>query len=63
MTPSDTASLLCNLIFRGPEARRLLGAYIAAGADVNAADYDKRTPLHVAAAEGDFEAVGLGFRV
>ncbi|GBF99143.1 potassium channel [Raphidocelis subcapitata] len=60
LSPPDTASLLCNLIFaKGPEARRLLAAYLDAGADVNAADYDRRTPLHIAAAEGDFEAVKL----
>eukprot|EP00879_Flechtneria_rotunda_P011143 GHRR01011641.1.p1 GENE.GHRR01011641.1~~GHRR01011641.1.p1 ORF type:complete len:698 (+),score=354.14 GHRR01011641.1:186-2279(+) len=37
----------------------LLRRYIAAGADVSAGDYDSRTPLHLAAAEGSLEMVRL----
>ena len=35
----------------------LIRHYIKAGINVNAADYDKRTALHVAAADGCLEAV------
>eukprot|EP00882_Tetradesmus_deserticola_P028499 GHRQ01031754.1.p2 GENE.GHRQ01031754.1~~GHRQ01031754.1.p2 ORF type:complete len:104 (-),score=23.36 GHRQ01031754.1:176-487(-) len=39
------------------EQAALLRTYIAAGADVTAGDYDKRTPLHIAAAEGKLAMV------
>ena len=32
---------------------------VQAGADVNAADYDLRTPLHIAASEGNAAAAAL----
>ena len=32
---------------------------LKAGADVNAGDYDKRTPLHIAAAEVNLTAVSI----
>ena len=35
----------------------LIRHYIKAGINVNAADYDKRTALHIAAADGCLEAV------
>jgi ankyrin repeat protein len=34
-----------------------LRRYLKAGADPLSCDYDKRTPLHVAAAEGNLEAL------
>ena len=37
---------------------KLMARLLKAGADVNAGDYDKRTPLHIAAAEVNLTAVG-----
>ena len=37
---------------------KLMARLLKAGADVNAGDYDKRTPLHIAAAEINLTAVG-----
>lgn len=55
MTPVMTASALCTAVFDGdmPLLRRLLHA----GANPNAGDYDKRTALHIAAADGNLPAV------
>lgn len=51
------ASVLCDSALRGDlEKVRLC---ITVGIDVNAADYDKRTCLHVAASEGDHKLVTL----
>ncbi len=36
----------------------LLRRYLGAGADPNSGDYDKRTAMHIAAAEGNVAAVG-----
>ena len=49
------ASLLCAAVFEGD--LKLLRRLLRAGADVNAGDYDQRTALHVAAAEGNLAAV------
>jgi ankyrin repeat protein len=55
MTPVMTASALCTAVYDGdmPLLRRLLHA----GANPNAGDYDKRTALHIAAADGNLPAV------
>ena len=49
------AAQLCTCVFEGnlPLLRRL----IRAGAAADAGDYDKRTALHIAAAEGNTAAV------
>ena len=49
------AAQLCTCVFDGnlPLLRRL----ITAGAPADAGDYDKRTALHIAAAEGNTAAV------
>lgn len=54
-TESSAASTLCQAVFEGdiPFLRRLLKA----GIHVNAADYDKRTAAHIAAAEGNTAAL------
>ncbi|KAF8054945.1 AKT1 [Scenedesmus sp. PABB004] len=57
LSPAELASALCGMVLEGEEA--LLRRYIAAGADVAAGDYDKRTPLHIAAAEGKLSTVKL----
>ncbi len=51
------ASQLCTAVFEGdlPLLRRLLRA----GALPDECDYDKRTALHIAAAEGNLLAVSL----
>ena len=41
---------LCNAVIHGDVA--LLRRLLSSGVDPNAADYDLRTPLHIAAAEG-----------
>lgn len=58
LTPVLTASALCTAVHEGdmPLLRRLLRA----GADPNAGDYDKRTALHIAAADGNLPAVRGG---
>ena len=57
MTESFAASTLCQLVFEGDATtlRRLLLAKI----NVNAADYDRRTAAHIAAAEGNLVAIKL----
>ena len=57
LSGAETASALCEMVLQ--EQQHLLRRYIAAGADVNACDYDKRTPLHIAAAEGKLALVTL----
>jgi CRP-like cAMP-binding protein len=54
MTESLAASTMCQLVFDGDAItlRRLLRANI----NVNAADYDRRTATHIAAAEGNLVA-------
>jgi len=51
------AAQLCTCVFEGnlPLLRRL----IRAGAAADAGDYDKRTALHIAAAEGNTAAVKI----
>ena len=50
-----SASELCTAAAQGKVD--LIKHYIKAGINVNAADYDKRTALHIAAADGCLEAV------
>jgi len=38
---------------------QLLQSYVMAGANANVGDYDKRTPLHIAAAEGNLQMVSI----
>jgi len=57
LSGSELASALCAMVKE--EQPHLLRRYIAAGADVNASDYDKRAPLHIAAAEGKLGMVVL----
>ncbi|PSC71927.1 potassium channel SKOR [Micractinium conductrix] len=53
----EQAAVLCTAVFDGdlPLLRRLL----LAGVAVDAGDYDKRTALHISAAEGNLQAVRL----
>lgn len=53
----ECASELCTCVSEGnlPLLRRL----VSAGVPVNSADYDKRTALHISAAEGNLQAVRL----
>lgn len=55
MPDSLAASVLCQTVFDGDTA--LLKRLLQAGIQVNAADYDKRTAAHIAAAEGNVAAV------
>lgn len=50
-----SASELCTAAAQGNSD--LIRRYIKAGINVNAADYDKRTALHIAAAEGNLDVV------
>lgn len=50
-----SASELCTAAAQGNA--ELIRRYIKAGINVNAADYDKRTALHIAAAEGNLDVV------
>jgi hypothetical protein len=52
---TEISSKLCSLVVADEE--ELLHRYIAAGANVNVGDYDKRTPLHIAVAEGKVNMV------
>jgi hypothetical protein len=54
-----TPQALCGAVSRGDMPQ--LGNLLRAGADANAADYDRRTPLHVAAAESNLPAVRWGW--
>ena len=54
---SYTAGILCRLVEEGNI--ELLQKWIIGGVDINSADYDRRTPLHIAAADGKIEIVQL----
>ncbi len=49
-------AILCSAVFKG-SLDTLEAMRTNYGADLTAADYDKRTPLHVAASEGNMEVV------
>ena len=51
----QAASILCQAVFDGNIM--LLKRLVKAGINVNAADYDKRTASHIAAAEGNTAAI------
>lgn len=55
---ASQAFLLCNAVNSGD--LQLLRRLLEAGYRADAADYDKRTPLHVAAAQGNLAAVSPG---
>jgi hypothetical protein len=55
MSPVTTAAHLCTAVFDGD--LQLLRRLLQAGATPNAADYDNRTALHIAAADGNLSAV------
>ena len=57
MSESLAASVLCQAVFDGDIA--LLKRLLRAGIQVNAADYDKRTAAHIAAAEGNVAAIRI----
>jgi lysophospholipase len=52
---ADMATRMCSLAGKGELA--LLQRLVLAGADPSSGDYDRRTPLHVAASEGHLEVV------
>jgi len=53
MSDSAMAARLCDLVMKNEAAK--LKLHFLAGVDVNVADYDQRTPSHIAAAEGNVE--------
>lgn len=55
MSESLAASTLCQLVFDGDT--RMLRRLLRSKIQVNAADYDKRTAAHIAAAEGNLVAL------
>jgi ankyrin repeat protein len=55
MPESLAASVLCQAVFDGDTM--LLKRLLRAGIQVDAADYDKRTAAHIAAAEGNVAAI------
>lgn len=55
LAEARAASILCQAVFDGDIM--LLSRLIRAGANVNAGDYDKRTAVHIAAAEGNVAAL------
>jgi len=55
MEESLAASVLCQAVFDGDTT--LLKRLLRAGIKVDAADYDKRTAAHIAAAEGNVAAI------
>jgi hypothetical protein len=57
LSDSELASALCSMVLDGEQG--LLRRYIAAGANVSVGDYDRRTPLHVAAAEDKLNMVSV----
>ena len=58
MSESIMAPELCNCVLESN--LKQLSMLLKGGADPNASDYDKRAPLHIAAADGNFPAVGGG---
>lgn len=52
---TELCSALCGAVDAGQE--QLLRRFIAAGADVSAADHNKQTALHLAAAQGKLKLV------
>ena len=57
MNEVELASCMCQAVSRRNHA--VLAMYLKAGADPLSRNYDERTPLHVAAAEGNLEALKL----
>jgi CRP-like cAMP-binding protein len=55
LTEAKAASTLCQAVFDGDV--RLLQRLFEAKIDVNAGDYDRRTAVHIAAAEGNLAAL------
>lgn len=55
MDESQAASVLCQAVFDGDT--QLLKRLLMAQIQVNASDYDKRTAIHIAAAEGNVAAL------
>ena len=55
LSESQAASVLCQAVFDGDVMR--LRHLIRAGIQVNAGDYDRRTGVHIAAAEGNLAAL------
>jgi ankyrin repeat protein len=55
MDPQHLAQVLCGTVTRCDMAQ--LANLLRCGADANVVDYDKRAPLHIAAAEGNLQAV------
>jgi ankyrin repeat protein len=53
----QVAALMCSAVYEGDA--RLLRRLLRAGAPAGAADYDGRTALHIAAAEGNLAMVQL----
>jgi ankyrin repeat protein len=61
LDPAGQAQALCDAVARGDI--NMLSRLIKCGADANAVDYDRMTALHIAAAEGNLQAVsGCGGR-
>lgn len=58
MSSITMSAHLCTCVFEGDLT--LLRRLLRAGADPDAADYDKRTALHIAAADGNLAAVSTG---
>eukprot|EP00985_Skeletonema_marinoi_P028341 scaffold24588_cov88-Skeletonema_marinoi.AAC.1 len=57
MPDSQAAALLCCAVYDGDIL--LIKRLLKAGINVNAADYDKRTASHIAAAEGNAAAIRI----
>ena len=55
MGESTAASVLCQTVFDGDTV--LLKRLVRAGIDINAGDYDKRSAVHISAAEGNLVAL------
>jgi ankyrin repeat protein len=57
MEEVELASCMCQAVAQRDQA--VLAMYLKAGASPLSCNYDERTPLHVAAAEGNLEALQL----